>query len=99
MCPPEEGTARLETIYDAVRNLAARKASPQCPQQVLMITRTSSSVTVFSSKHPKPPAQIVLHTYPSIVDLLKRFDVELCLCGCFCAVCSVQRFLASQIRT
>ena len=77
-CPPEEGLRRLQVVYEVVCRFAKTKSNNQAPIPVVMVTRTASSVTFFNSRFPKPPLQVVLHTYPDIAKLLGRFDVDSC---------------------
>ncbi len=55
---PEEGLSKLRAVYDAVRQLALN-ASQGAALRNLLVTRTSSSVTIFScADRAVPPIQV-----------------------------------------
>ncbi len=57
-CAPEEGLSKLRAVYDAVRQLAL-DASQGAALRNLLVTRTTSSVTIFScADRAVPPIQV-----------------------------------------
>ena len=70
-CDPEKGETVLKTIFEIVL-----KHLPQGKSQIPTM-RSNAAVTIFRNGG-FVPVQVILHTYKSVAQLLRTFDVDSC---------------------